>query len=125
MNITNNREVMIFRNDYQDRAIYNVGLSKKLQDGNYENGTILCQFKKDVSLPNQTKIMIKNAWLTFYKNKDNHTVPYMFINEFTTTAETNERTDLGKAIDKQYEDKAYIDFGNSVELTDDDLEIAF
>ena len=40
----------------------------------------------------------------------------------TYKKQENERTDLGKAIDKQYET-----FGNTVELTDDDIdsELAF
>lgn len=125
MNITNDREVMIFRREYNDKTFYSVGISKKLQDGTYENGSIGCQFKKGVEIQDKSKIMIKQAWLSFYKDKDKKCVPYIFINEYKITAETNERTDLGKAIDKQYEDKAYIDFGNSVELTDEDLETAF
>lgn len=119
MNVTNEREVMIFRNNYQDRVFYSMGISKKLQDGTYENGSINCQFKKDVEIQDRTKIKIKEAWLTFYKDKDKKTVPYIFVNQFEITGETgkNERTELGKAIDKQY-----VDFGTSVELTDDDIE---
>lgn len=125
MNITNNREVMIFRNEWQDKVIYNVGLSKKLQDGNYENGTIMCQFKNGVNLANQTKITIKNAWLSFYKNKDNHTVPYIFINEFIEgqAPELSQGEMITKAVNEESDpfSSFYRDNKEDVDNLDDSL----
>ena len=120
MNITNEKEVMIFRREYNDKTFYSVGLSKKLQDGTYENGSIGCQFKKGIEIQDKSKILIKSAWLSFYKDKEKKTVPYIFINEYKLTAETIKTK-------KQDIDKEYVDFGNSVELTDDDIdnELAF
>lgn len=89
MNITNDKPVMVFKNEYNGKVFYNMGLSRKDLDGNWENGSIGVQFKKGVSLNNQTKIIIKNAWLTFYK-KDKITVPYIFINEFEVENEVQE-----------------------------------
>lgn len=110
MNITNDREVMIFRSEWQDKAIYNVGLSKKLQDGNYENGTIMCQFKNGVDLANQTKITIKSAWLSFYKNKDKHTIPYIFINEFDLVEEEKKEVEKKQSDPfKEFAEKNLID----------------
>ena len=45
--------VTIFRNDYNGRTYYRLGLSKKLQDGSYENGYIDCQFRKNVEILNK------------------------------------------------------------------------
>lgn len=87
MNIENKYPVMIFKNEYNGKELYNLGLSKKDQNGNYINGTISCKFKNGVSLENKTKIYIKNGWLDFYK-KDKTTIPYIFINEFTIEEET-------------------------------------
>lgn len=81
MNIVNDYAVMIFRYDYEGKALYSLGLSKKNQDSTYTNGYISCRFKKDVELENQTKIYIKKAWLDFYL-KDKVTIPYIFISEF-------------------------------------------
>jgi len=75
-------ETMIFRKDFNDRATYSTTLSKKNKDGEWENGFIPVQFRKDVFLHNKTKINVKNAWLTFYKDKENKTVLYIFVNEF-------------------------------------------
>ena len=75
-------EVMVFVNEHNGRKFYKAGISKKMQDGNYQNGYIDIQFKKDIIIENKTKINIKSAWLTFYMNKENITVPYIFINEF-------------------------------------------
>ena len=77
-----NGEVMVFVNEHNGRKFYKVGISKKMQDGNYQNGYVDVQFKKDIILENKAKINIKSAWLTFYMNKENITVPYIFINEF-------------------------------------------
>lgn len=77
-----NGEVMVFVNEHNGRKFYKVGISKKMQDGSYQNGYVDVQFKKDIILENKTKINIKSAWLTFYMNKENITVPYIFVNEF-------------------------------------------
>lgn len=78
--ITGETFVNAFDNQYGKR--YSITLSKKNADGNWENGYISAQFKKDVVLNSGTKINVKNGWLTFYKNKDNKYVPYVFINDF-------------------------------------------
>ena len=93
--------VTIFRNDYNDRIYYRLGLSKKMPDGSYENGYIDCQFRKNVEIKNKTKIKITDSWLTFYlKNKTlssgkefKETVPYIFINEFEYEDEIDEYTE--------------------------------
>lgn len=118
MNISNDYPVMIFRNEYEGKIFYKIGLSKKKQDGSYESGSMTCQFKKDVNLEDKTKIYIKKAWLTFYKNKDNATIPYVFVNEFETVSET---IDNSKVIAKQEADDPFKDFGEEVALLDDDL----
>ena len=81
MNITNEHEVTIYRFDGQYGASYSVGLSKKKQDGSYENGFMPCKFKKDVEIANKTKLFIKNAWLTF-NVKDKKTYPYIFRHHY-------------------------------------------
>lgn len=87
MNIATDKMHMIFRKDYEDRTLYTTSISKKKQDGTYEKAYIPVQFKKGVELENQTNIYIKNAWITFYKNKENKPVFYIFINEFNTVEE--------------------------------------
>lgn len=69
-----------FDNEYG--KTYTVQLSSKSKEGKWENGYIKAQFKKEVTLENGCKINIKNAWLTFYKSKENKTVPYVFVNDF-------------------------------------------
>ena len=76
-------EVMVFAKEYNGRTFYSIGLSKKLQDGTYENGYMDVVFKKGVEVPNKTKINITEGWLTFY-NKDKRTVQQIFISKFET-----------------------------------------
>ena len=89
MNINETKTIMIFKNVKEDKIFYNMGLSKKNEDGTYTNGSIPVQFKKGIELENMEKITIKTAWLTFYK-KEKLTVPYIFISEFVRE---NEQTD--------------------------------
>ena len=82
MNINFERPIMIFRKDFDNGTVYRFGASKKNVEGEYENGYITCQFKKDVEIENMTKIFVKSAWLSFYNTKEKKTIPYIFINEF-------------------------------------------
>ena len=116
MNLEHTYPVMIFRRDTDTRTFYSLGLSKKKQDGSYENGYIDCQFKKGIELENKTKIYIKDAWLSFYKNKDNLTMPYIFINNFETIEETIEES---KEVDPF---SIYTEYGESIEIKDDFLD---
>lgn len=119
MNIETQNKVRIYRFDGQYGASYSVSLSKKKQDGTYENGFMPCKFKKDVELENKTDIYIKNAWLSF-NLKDKKTYPFIFINEFEK---------VGEAIDKNHIELKDIDpdpfkeFGEEIELQE--LELPF
>jgi hypothetical protein len=81
MEIKTDREEMIFRKEYNDKVSYSIGLSKKKEDGSYENGYMPVRFRKGTELKDKTKIKIKEAWLDFYKI-DKKTIPYVFINKF-------------------------------------------
>ena len=85
MNLQELDNRMVFRKDNEYGTFYTIGMSKKLEDGSYENGYMDVRFKKDVDLENMTKINIKEAWLTFYtksEGDDKVTKPYIFINRF-------------------------------------------
>ena len=110
MNINDDKEHLIFRKDGTYGAMYSTGLSKKLQDGNYENGFIRVQFKKGIELEDKTKIKIKNGWLSFYKTKSKETTHYIFINEFE------------KIIDKEQEDP-FKEFGSEHKTETDELTL--
>lgn len=81
MNIIDEREKTIFRNEYEGKVSYSIGLSKKKEDGTFENGYMPIRFKKGTELKDKTKIKIKEAWLDFYK-ADKKTIPYIFVNKF-------------------------------------------
>ncbi len=81
INITGENQV-IFRNEKNGKVFYVTSLSKKDAERKWENGNILIRFPKDVDIPNQTKINIKNAWLSFWKTQDKKTVVFIFCNEF-------------------------------------------
>ena len=129
MNITNEQAVMIFKREYQGNTFYSVGLSKKKQDGTYDNGYMSCQFKKGVSLEDKTKIYIKHAWLSFYlkdipDSESKQTMPYIFINDFETLQDTIENSKSNSEIlkDVMTEEDPYSAFGNSIEIDDNFFE---
>ena len=78
MNITNDRNVIVYKNKY---GKYSVMISKKNMDGEYENAFIPIQFNKEVELENKTTIKIVNAWLSFYEltKEDGTTETRFFI----------------------------------------------
>ena len=78
MHIKENEEVMIFKND---KGFYAIGMSRKDRNGTYFKGYFPCQFRKDVSVDNRTRIVLKNAFLSFYL-KEEKTMPYLMITEF-------------------------------------------
>ena len=117
MEIVSNKEEMIFRNEYNGKVSYQIGLSKKDKDGKFISGYVPVNFKKGIDLKNKTKIKIKNAWLDFYK-KDKATIPTIFISEFDITEEPKEENpfeEFGNSI------KTDFDVGGQIEITDDDM----
>ena len=78
MHIKENEEVIIFRND---KGHYSIGLSRKDRNGEVFYGYFPCQFKKDVEVENKTRIMIRNAFMSFYL-KEKQTMAYIMITDF-------------------------------------------
>ena len=119
MKIVENNKVTVYRYDGQYGASYSIGISKKLQDGKYENGYMPVRFKKDTELENKTQIYIKDAWLSF-NLKDKKTYPFIFINEFITLDEAIEPS-------KKAANDPYKDFANEKqeEINDLDFQLPF
>lgn len=89
----NDMPVMVFRNDKDNRVIYNIGLSRKIikdDKEEWQNGYILAQFNKDVNIANKTKVVLKNAILDFYINKDKITVPFIRVFDYEIVGNTGE-----------------------------------
>lgn len=103
MNI--DREYMIFKNEY---GKYSIGLSKKNQEGKWENTTFPVRFQKEVELENKTKIKIQEYWFDFYnwthENKKG-TSYYFFINQFEIVEqkETDPFLEMGEQIKMESE----------------------
>lgn len=89
MNIKENEEVMIFKN--QDR--YAIGMSKKDRNNQWYNGYFRCRFRKGVEVENKTKIKIKKAFISFYLN-EKMTIPYIMIVDFEKVEDKDNYVDL-------------------------------
>ena len=94
------REYMIFKNEY---GKYNIGLSKKNNNGEWENTTFPVRFQKEVELENKTKIKIQEYWFDFYnwthENKKGTTY-YFFINKFEVV-EKDVFEEFGKQVESE------------------------
>ena len=120
MNIESEKPKTIFKYKTKDgKEFYSIGLSKKKQDGTYENGFMSCRFKKDVNLENKTRILIKGGWLDFYV-KDRITYPFIFVNEFEIVEE-NKQESTQEPIQELHTTTEYDDEKSDIELTPDDL----
>lgn len=121
MNITSNRPYTIYVKEYGDKTFYRIGLSKKLQDGSYQNGYMDIRFKGKVNIKDKDKIYLTNAFLSFYLSKDNHTIPYIQVMEYKTVADVVEETHVDIKEEDKEEKDLFAEFGK--EHKDDDLEL--
>lgn len=118
MNISNDREVMIFKKEKK----YLVGISKKNQDGSYDNAYFPIQFNQGVELENKTLIRIKNAWLSFYKwenEKDKGTVFFIKCSDFEVAREPEEEVNPFEAFGNSIETESEV--GEQITIDDDEL----
>lgn len=111
MNIIEDKEKVIYKNEINGKVSYAIGLSKKKEDGTYEVGYLPCRFQKNINLENKTKIKIKQSWLDFFKI-EKKTYIYAFINDFEKV-ENKEKT-TQQSVDNW-------DAGKNVEIDDDML----
>ena len=93
-------KAMVFANQFDNRVAYSIGLSKKNPSGEWISGYIPANFRKGVTLENQTKIIIEKGWLDFYINKDGKTVPTLFISEFSLETKEVEEVEGFSFIDE-------------------------
>lgn len=113
MNVSSDKPYTIFRKDYKNSVFYKVGLSKKKEDGMYENGYVDIRFKKGIELKNKTQIYLKDAFLSFYLTKDKHTIPYIQVMEWENVSEV---------VDKEHKDVNTTSVKmDDIEITDDDF----
>lgn len=122
MKVISDREEIIFRRDFENRVSYSVGLSKKKEDGTFENGYIPVRFRKDTELKNQTKIKIEEAWIDFFK-VEKKTIPYIFINKFSLP---NDFEAIKQVQDKNFppREKTYLE-QQQMEYREDEGEYPF
>lgn len=86
-------ETMIFKNDIG----YSTSISRKKEDGTYENMFIPVNFKKGVEVENKTKINITNGFLSFYKTKEGLAKIKLVVMDFTTEDKQEEMYILNDA----------------------------
>lgn len=113
MNIEDSKAKTIYRNEKDGKVFYKLGMPKKNQDGNWEIGYIPCRFQKEVNIADKTKIILKNAWLDYWK-KDKITNVYIFINKF----EIVEDIQVPQNTTTDYQ-------SNDIKLTDEEIKNTF
>lgn len=85
MNVQTDKIYTIFKNINEEsgKTYYKINMSKKdKKENKVIYGTLNCRFRHDVVVDDKQKIKIKEAWLDFYNNAKNVTVPFLFINDF-------------------------------------------
>ena len=124
MEIVSDRNETIYRKDFDGKPKYSIGLVKKDKSGNYENGYMSVYFKPDVTLRNKTKIMIKNAWLSFYL-KDKKTYPYIYIDDFAITDEGEMQETKGDEVNPFQAMKTKVESDLGQQITIEESELPF
>lgn len=92
-----------------DKIIYKTSISRKLQDGKYENWYIIVQLPKDRVVSNGQDIFVKNGFWTYWKNSNGFASPKIVITDFDILGE------------QALEDDVFKDMG----ITDEELDYPF
>lgn len=121
MNIQDDKQYTIYEKELNGVKFYRLQLSKKLQDGSYQNGYIDIKFAKCEPPKNKEKIYLKKSFLSFYLSKDKRTIPYIVCMEYETTEQVIR--DSKKDIEKQDTEDLFDEFGKEHE--DDNLVLPF
>lgn len=122
MDVISNKEEMIFKNERDGKVLYSIGLSRRNQNGDYENGYMSVRFRKEVNLTDaRTKIKIKSAWLDFYK-VDKKTLPYIFISDFEIINEQQKAKEEDKST---YDEQGKLEWDSASKTPIDDDDLPF
>ena len=121
MNIQDDKQYTIYEKEINGVKYYRLQMSKKMQDGSYQNGYIDVKFAKCEPPKNRDRIYLKRAWISFYLSKDKHTIPYVVCMEYETAEQVirdskkdivkqevkNDSGDLFKEFGEEHNDELY------------------
>lgn len=126
MNISDDKQFTIYEKEINGVKYYRLQMSKKMQDGSYQNGYIDVKFAKCEPPKNRDRIYLKKAWISFYLSKDKHTIPYVVCTEYETTEQVirDSKKDIVKQeVKEDNPDDLFKEFGE--EHKDDEFELPF
>jgi hypothetical protein len=121
MNIQDDKQYTIYEKEINGTKFYRLQMSKKMQDGSYQNGYIDVKFAKCEPPKNRDRIYLKRAWISFYLSKDKRTIPYVVCMEYETAEQVirdskkdivkqevkNDSGDLFKEFGEEHNDEIY------------------
>ena len=118
MNITMDKDVMIFKKDNK----YSVAVSKKNSNGEWESAYFPIEFNKNVEIENKTLISIKNSWLSFYKwEYDGKKGTKFFIKCTEYELVQGKQEQSSEEPKNSLNDDVFKDFGESIEIDNNSL----
>lgn len=125
MNIQDDKQFTIYEKEINGTKFYRLQMSKKVQDGSYQNGYIDVKFAKCEPPKNRDRIYLKRAWISFYLSKDKHTIPYVVCMEYETAEQVirDSKKDIAKQEVKNDSDDLFKEFGE--EHNDEIYELPF
>ena len=126
MNIVTDKSYRVYRHENQYGVSYSFGIAKKDNKGGFINAFIPVRFKNGVDVKDRTNINIKQAFLTFYLNKDNKPVWYLMILDYEEVVETIEKVKETKIQEQQrvlneVVNDPFEEYANENPINDDDL----
>jgi len=103
MNISTEKPIIVYRYDGQYGTTYSIRISKKNEKGEYINAFIPIKLKDNADLKNNDRILINQAFLSFYSKKDNMNQFYIMILDYQLENEKPIETIKMDEIDYQEE----------------------
>ena len=125
MNIQDDKQYTIYEKEINGVKFYRLQMSKKMQDGSYQNGYIDVKFAKCEPPKNRDRIYLKRAWISFYLSKDKRTIPYVVCMEYETAEQVirDSKKDIVKQEVKNDSGDLFKEFGE--ENNDEIYELPF
>lgn len=101
-----NKKYRVFKNTYNDRNYYRIQVKQKNYDGQEDIYYINVQFKRNIELPNESDIIIKEAYENIRPNKLDkfNGIHYLVITDFEKVE--NEEQAQAQAY-KDFQDNLY------------------
>lgn len=101
-----NKKIKIWANGRDDKILYSTSIAKKNKDGQYDKKKlyITVNIPQDKVIQNDSDVVIKEGWFTFFLDQNGYAKPLIVIREFDVLGEVAlEEQDPEESLDSLFD----------------------